>query len=390
MPWKETCAMEEREAFVQAWLSREFTMSELCERFEVSRPTGYKWVERFRSEGRAGLADRTRAAHRHPNALPVEQQAAILTLKRRHPSWGPITLRDWLRREQPRQNWPAASTVGDVLKRHGLVQPRRRRWHTPPHTQPFRAIVAANDVWSADYKGQFALGNGQLCYPFTLTDNFSRYLLCCQGLYGPQGQPTRACLERAFREYGLPRAIRTDNGTPFAGVAVGGLSRLAIWWLKLGILPERIDLGKPQQNSRHERMHRTLKAATAHPPKANFSAQQRAFNRFRSEYNDQRPHRSLGQGRRPSEWYRSSPRPYPQHLPEVHYPDRCVLRKIKHNGSMRWDGDYIYVAKILAGEYVGLQPIEHDRWEVFFAQLPLGVFDARSRTNSIIRPKIRV
>jgi len=244
MPWKETCAMEEREAFVQAWLSREFTMSELCQRFEVSRPTGYKWVERFRSEGRAGLADRTRAAHRHPNALPVEQQAAILALKRRHPSWGPITLRDWLRREQPRQHWPAASTVGDVLKRHGLVQPRRRRWHTPPRTQPFRAIAAANDVWSADYKGQFALGNGQLCYPFTLTDNFSRYLLCCQGLYGPQGQPTRACLERAFREYGLPRAIRTDQRHTVCGRRGGRLEQAGDLVAEAGHLARAYRLGE--------------------------------------------------------------------------------------------------------------------------------------------------
>src|SRR5262249_2706709 len=189
MPWKETCTMEEREAFIEAWLSREFTMADLCQRFEVSRPTGYKWVERFSGEGRAGLTDRSRAPATHPNATPAEQEASILLLKRRHPSWGPITLRDALRREHPAQRWPAASTIGELLKRHGLVQARRRRHHTAPHTQPFREVTAPNDVWSADYKGQFVMGDGKLCYPFTLTDNYSRYLLCCKGLHGPRGSP---------------------------------------------------------------------------------------------------------------------------------------------------------------------------------------------------------
>jgi transposase InsO family protein len=376
--------MDEREAFVDAWLSREFTMTHLCQRFGISRPTGYELIARFGAEGRPGLQDRSRAPHRHPNATPAAQEAAILTLKCRYPSWGPVTLHDRLRRDHPQQHWPAASTIGELLKRHGLVKPRHRRLHTPPHTQPFCEIRCANDVWSADYKGQFILGDAQSCYPLTLSDNFTRFLLCCQGLHGPQGKPTRASFERAFQEYGLPLAIRSDNGTPFAGVAIGGLSSLSIWWLKLGILPERIDLGKPQQNGRHERMHRTLKAATASPPKANLSAQQRAFNAFRREYNEQRPHRSLGQGLTPSDLFTASPRPYPSRLPEVEYGDEFSVRKIKNSGSMKWHGDYVYVAKILAGENVGMKPLEHDRWEIFFAQLRLGIFD--ERTGRIIRP----
>jgi transposase InsO family protein len=385
MPWKETCTMDEREAFIDGWLSREFAMTELCTRFGVSRPTGYKWLERFVEQGRAGLADRSRATHTHPNATPREREAAVLLLKRQHPSWGPITLRQTLQRDCPEQSWPAASTIGELLKRHGLVHARRRRrQHTPPHTQPFLEVKAANDVWSADYKGQFRMGNGRLCYPLTITDNYSRYLLSCKGLYGPFGQATRACFERIFREYGLPRAIRTDNGTPFAGVALGGLSRVSIWLLKLTVLPERIAPGKPQQNGRHERMHRTLKAATANPPKVNMSAQQRAFNAFRHEYNELRPHRSLGEGRRPSDLFTASARSYPARLPEVEYSNEFTVRKVKENGSIRWNGDYIYVAKILAGEHVGLKPLGHDRWELYFAQLHLAVFD--ERTGTIIRP----
>ena len=385
MPWKETCAMEEREAFVQAWLSREFTMSELCERFGVSRPTGYKWLMRFQAEGSPGLYDRSRAPQLQAHATAAAQVAAIVALKRRHLSWGPLTVRDWLRREHPQQHWPAVSTVGEVLKRHGLVQPRRRRHHTPPHSQPFASVGAANDVWSADFKGQFELGDARVCYPLTMTDNHSRFLLCCQGMYRPRMKPTRTCYERAFIDYGLPRAIRTDNGPPFASIALGGLNALSVWLLKLGVLPERIAPGKPQQNGRHERMHRTLKAATAHPPKANLSAQQRAFNRFRQEYNEERPHRSLGGGRRPSEVFRSSPRSYPATLPEVAYPQDFVLRKVKPGGYMKWHGQIIYVTKALEGEYVGLKPLDHDRWELYFAQLPLGVFDARS--NKIIKPR---
>jgi len=385
MPWKETCAMEERAAFVRAWWSGEFTMSALCQRFHISRPTGYKWVARGQAEGCQGLVDRPRAADRHPNATVAEQVAMIVALKRRHPSWGPVTLHAWLGRERGAIRWPAVSTVGEILKRHGLVQPRHgRRPAVPPHTQPFAAVGGPNDVWSADFKGQFWLGNGQRCYPLTISDNYSRYLLCCQGLYRPEGGRTRACFEAVFREYGLPRAIRTDNGAPFASVALGGLSALAVWLLKLGVMPERIEPGQPQQNGRHERMHRTLKAATAKPPKGSLSAQQRAFNGFRREYNEERPHRGLGEGRRPGELYQRSTRALPQRLPEVSYPDHFARRKVRQEGHMKWQGHEVFVSKTLANEVVGLKPLDHDRWELYFAELPLGILDAR--THKILRP----
>jgi putative transposase len=377
MPWKETCAMEERDAFLLAWWSGEFTMSELCRRFEISRPTGYKWMQRGEECGRQGLVERSRAPWHHPNATPVAQVAAIVTLKRRHPTWGPMTISDWLKRERADEPWPAVSTTAEILKRHGLVKSRRRVRHVPPHTQPFASISRPNDVWSADFKGQFRLGDARQCYPLTISDNYSRYLLCCKGLGRPEGSPTRAAFEAVFRQYGLPKAIRTDNGPPFASMALGGLSALAVWLLKLGVLPERIAPGQPQQNGRHERMHRTLKAATAAPPRANLSAQQRAFNHFRHEYNDERPHRSLGSGQRPCDLYRPSPRHFPERLPAVEYPDDFALRKVRVEGHMKWHGHEVFVSKTLAHEAVGLKPLEHDRWEVYFAALPLGILDAR-------------
>ena len=384
MPWKETCAMEQRQAFIDAWLSGEFAMSELCRRFEISRPTGYKWLTRFRGEGLPGLRARSSAPLLQARATSADQIGAIVRLKHRYPNWGPLTIRDWLRREYPEQTWPAVSTTGEILKRHGLVEPRQRRHHTPPATQPFASVSGANDVWSADFKGQFALGDERVCYPLTITDNYSRFLLCCQGLYRPGYARTRAYYERTFREYGLPRVVRTDNGSPFASIAIGGLSALSVWLLKLGVLPERIDPGQPQQNGRHERMHRTLKAATAKPPKANLSAQQRAFNAFRSEYNEERPHRSLGDGRRPHDVYRPSPRPYPVQLAEIEYADDFAVRKVKQEGHMKWHGQCVYITKVLAGEHIALKPLDHDCWELYFAALPLGIFDAR--TGKVIKP----
>ena len=384
MPWKETCAMDQRRGFISAWLSREFTMAELCRRFGVSRPTGYKWISRFEEEGCPGLEDRSRAPHRHPNGTPQDQVDRIIRMKGLHSDWGPVTLRDRLRRIHPQEVWPAASTFGEILKRRGLVRPRQRRRHTPAYTQPFAQVLAPNDVWSSDYKGHFAMGDGRRCWPLTISDNFSRFLLGCQGLYGPSLKATRRWFERCFIDYGLPRAIRTDNGFPFAAPVLGGLTPLSIWWLKLDILPERIDPGEPQQNGRLERFHRTLKAATATPPKGNLAAQQRAFNGFRAEYNEERPHRALGEGRCPVDLHERSSRSYPSRLPEVVYPDGYEVRKVKHGGYMKWHGQMVYVTKYLLGEHVGMRPLEHDRWELFFCRLPLGIFDAR--LGKIVRP----
>lgn len=388
MPWNQTCAEQERNAFVDAWLSDEFSFAELCARFGVSRPTGYAVIERFEQDGRAGLQARSRAPHHHPNATAASVLAEIVQLKRRYPRWGPVTIHDWLCRERPQQEWPATSTVGEILRRQGLVATRtRRRLHTPPHAHPFTAVQAPNDVWSIDFKGQFRLGDHSVCYPLTVSDNFSRYLLCCQAMHQPRYRPVRAALERVFAEYGLPAAMRSDNGPPFASVALAGLSALSIWLIKLGVMPERIAPGKPAQNGRHERMHRTLKAATAQPPKANFSAQQRAFGRFRQEYNQQRPHRALGAGLRPRDLHRPSLRSMPAQVPEMTYPDNLAVRTVRHEGHIRWRGFEVYVTKTLVGEPVGLLELDHDLWLVYFGPLELGVLDARR--GKILRPNQR-
>jgi len=384
MPWKETCAMQQRQAFIEAWLSREFSKSELCRRFGISRPTGDKWIERFCVEGSQGLVERSRAPHNRVNQTATRLVETILSTKHRYPSWGAVPIRDKLERDHPSEPWPVPSTIGEILKRHGLVKPRKTRHRIPPHTQPLKHATHPNAVWSADFKGDFAMGNAKRCYPLTISDNYSRFLLACQGQYGLKLRPVQACYEKAFRAYGLPEVIRTDNGYPFAQVCLGGLSPLSIWLLKLDIVPERIDPGHPEQNPRHERMHRTLKAATANPPKGNLSAQQRAFNRFRYEYNEQRSHQGLGRGQRPTDLYRPSSRAYPQRLPELTYPEHFELRKVKGAGQIKWHGRPIYISRQLIGEYVGLKPVDHDLWQLYFAKMPLGILDPR--LGRIIRP----
>ena len=320
MNWKVTCTMGERTAFIEAWLSRRFTVTELCIRYGVSRKTGYKWIARFKSLGMTGLEDASRARHSQSHQTADAIVARILELKNQYPDWGPVTIRSALYRSATDRHWPAASTVGEILKAHGLVKPRKPRRKTPPQTQPLHHALGPNDVWSADFKGQFRLGNGQLCYPLTISDNYSRMLITCRGLESPKLEPSIALYQQAFREHGLPLAIRTDNGWPFAMSTLGGLTPLSIWLIKLGIYPERIAAGKPQQNGRHERMHRTLKAATASPPKEDMQAQQRAFDQFIHEYNRERPHQSLGLGVCPSDVHTASLRAYPEQLPELEYP----------------------------------------------------------------------
>jgi putative transposase len=384
MPWKETCAMNERQLFIQAWLEPGTSIALLCRRFGISRKTGHKWINRFKAEGNPGLKDRSRArltqAHQTSEAV-IEQ---ILEIKHRHPDWGPVTIGSNLYRRDPHYAWPADSTIGEILKRHGLVKPRRKRHKVPPLTQPLAHAREPNDVWSGDFKGQFVMGNGRTCYPLTLSDNCSRLLISCQGLYGPRLKPSIAVYERAFREYGLPKRIRTDNGFPFAGVAIGGLTPLSVWLLRLGVFPERIDPGCPQQNPRHERMHRTLKAATASPPRGNLSAQQRAFNRFRQEFNEVRTHQSLGKGVCPIDCHRPSPRPYPDQLPELIYPDGYQIRKVKCRGYIKLHGHAFYLSRQLVGDYIGLEPIGLDLWQLYFGPLKLGVID--ERLKSVIRP----
>jgi transposase InsO family protein len=285
--------MEEKLRFVFEYELGERSMTELCQRYGIARETGYVWLRRYRQAGVAGLVEHRRAAHRHGNQTPEDLEQLVLELRQAHMRWGPRKLKRVLERDQPGRVWPAASTIGALLKREGLVVARKKRWRTAPYTAPLAHADAANRVWCADFKGWFRTADRQRIDPLTISDAHSRYLLRCQAVEKTDTARVQAIFEAAFREYGMPQAIRTDNGPPFASRAVAGLSRLAVWWIKLGIVPERIAAGHPEQNGRHERMHRTLKQETTQPPAANRREQQRTLDRFRQEYNQVRPHEAL-------------------------------------------------------------------------------------------------
>jgi transposase InsO family protein len=376
MPWNRTDRMSERVKFIAAYLEYGASFTDLCRDFGVSRKTGYKWVRRYEANGVAALEEHSRAPHAHPNAVPTHIVQAVLTVRRRHPRWGPRKLQVVLRRQQPRMVLPAASTIGDLLKRHGLVHPRRRIRRSSPYGDRLRQYDAPNAVWCADFKGWFPVG-GERCMPLTISDGFSRYLLRCRALRHSLHRSAKVVFESAFRDYGLPRAIRTDNGPPFSTLAPGGLSRLAVWWIRLGIRPERIRPGRPDQNGRHERMHSTLKAETAKPPRGSFTAQQRAFDRFQVEYNDERPHEALGQ-QVPASLYRRSLRSYPSRLPELEYPAHFETRVAYPNGVISFGSTaQWYVSACLAGERVGLEPCDDGRWRVHFGCVPIGMLDLK-------------
>lgn len=295
MPWKETSPMDQRTRFVADHLRNALSITELCELYSVSRKTGYKWIDRYLKYGPAGLEERSRRPRCSPNQTSEEIVRALLEARRRHPQWGGKKLLALLHKRHPRWSLPGRSTACDILKRHGMVPLRRQRRRLGHPGKPTSLILAPNDVWSADYKGQFRTGDGQYCYPLTVADGFSRYLLGCQALGSTAVAEAKPIFTRLFKEYGLPTRIRTDNGVPFATPTLGRLSRLSAWWVRLGILPEFIEPGHPAQNGRHERMHRTLKAETTRPAAGSLAAQQRRFNSFREEFNHERPHEALDQ-----------------------------------------------------------------------------------------------
>lgn len=373
MPWKETCAMKERMRFVALVQEGEDTMAALCRRFGISRKTGYKLLARFVAEGIDGLTDRSHAAHHHPHAVSEAIEDLIVGLRHKRPTWGPRKL--WLRLQEidPTKNWPATSTIGEILRRHGLVVPRRRRRTAPADALPFADIEGPNDTWCVDYKGWFRTRDGRRCDPLTISDAYSRYLLRCQAVRHVDERCARPLIEATFREFGLPRAIRSDNGPPFASVGVGGLSRLSVWWIKLGIRPERITPGRPCENGRHERLHGTLKRDACEPPASNRRAQQRCFDTFRRIYNDERPHESIGNVA-PRTIYRASPRPYPAR-PEIVYPDDWKIRMARSNGEIKWRGEQLFIGEALTGEPLGLEEIDGGEWRVHFGPVFLGIIN---------------
>ena len=371
--------MDERMRFV---LERErglYTMSELCEIYDIARETGYYWLRRYRQGGLEALQDLNRAPERHPNQTPERIEEAVLELRRAHMRWGPRKLKHVLEREVPQTQWPAASTIGAMLAREGLVIARKKRRRVPPYNEPFASADGPNQVWCADFKGWFQTQDGRRVDPLTISDAHSRYLLRCQQVSKTNGQQVQAIFEAAFRECGLPQAIRTDNGPPFASRAIAGLSRLAVWWMKLGIVPERIAAGHPEQNGRHERMHRTMKQETASPAAANARAQQRVFNRFRREYNEERPHEALGM-QTPSALYRPSLRAYPARLREPEYGSAMQVRRVRQSGSFCWERQEVFVSETLMGEPIGLLPVDDRIYTVYFAAFPIACFDSQRRT----------
>lgn len=368
--------MEEKLRFVFEYEQRHRSMRELCARYEISRETGYVWVRRYRELGIEGLVERSRASLRHGNQTPEEIERQVLDLRETHMNWGPRKLKRILEREEPGRVWPAASTIGALLKREGLIVGRRKRRRTAPYTEPLAHADGPNRVWCADFKGWFRTQDGRRIDPLTISDAYSRYLLKCQGVEKTDTMRVQAIFEAAFREYGLPEAIRTDNGAPFASSALAGLSRLGVWWMKLGIVPERIEAGHPEQNGRHERMHRTLKQEVAQPPAANWREQQRAMEKFRREYNQVRPHEALGM-QTPAAVYESSPRSFPVRVPEPEYGDEMLVRQVKHQGQFRWKKQDVFLSEVLWGEPVGLLA-EDERWyTIYFARFPIARFDSR-------------
>jgi transposase InsO family protein len=375
MPWKVTDVVDERTRFVLEYDSEEHTMAELCRIYGIARKTGYQWVERYAGEGLAGLHDRRYGAGSHPNQTDPNIEEQILQVKYAHPHWGAKKLRGHLWGKKKRVEWPAVSTFGEILRRAGLSSPQRKRRRVPMYSKPFEKVEKANQVWCADFKGWFLTGKGERIDPLTVTDAHSRYLLRCQSVAKTDTEHVEAIFAAAFREYGLPQRIRTDNGAPFASRAIAGISRLSVYWMKLGIQPERIKPGHPEQNGRHERMHRTLKAETAKPPAADRRAQQEAFDRFRQQFNEERPHEALKQ-RTPATYYQSSPRTYPDRVPEPEYGSNMKSKRVYPDGTFFWKGTQIFISKALGRESIGLEPIDDRYWDVHFAIFPLARFDS--------------
>jgi transposase InsO family protein len=376
MPWLEVRPMDAKILFISDWIRSHTRFSELCEKHEISRKTGYKWVGRYQDTGIDGLQDRSRRPSRSPNKVPYTIQKEIIAERKKHKRWGSRKINKILENKYPDWDIPSHQTIHRILKEADLLSPQRRRQRVPMHPGPLEGAKQPNDLWTVDFKGQFKTWDGAYCYPLTVMDQASRYLLGCDGFPGTRYKETRKAFERLFREYGLPSRIRSDNGVPFASRSIGGLSKLGVWWVRLGIIPERIESGKPQQNGHHERMHRTLKQETAKPPANNMEQQQRRFDRFRDEYNTVRPHESLDMNT-PANRYKPSERPYPKRLPEMIYPGHFKETLVNHNGCIHLNGKFYYLGYLLRGELVGLNEINDGIWETYFGPLRLGEVSER-------------
>jgi len=378
MPWRELKPMEQKVLFISDYLRERYNFSSLCVRYGISRKTGYKWVARYDELGIDGLEEQSRRPAKCPHQTPYRLRQAIIELRTEGYSRpGPKKIQQLLIQRYPNAVIPSQTTIHNILKHAGLIKPRKRRRRVSPYTEPFAPVQNANELWSVDFKGQFKLANGRWCYPLTVMDHHSRYLIGCQSLSSVKTGGTQQVFTRLFKEYGLPQRIRSDNGTPFASKATAGLSRLSMWWIRLGILPERIQAGKPQQNGRHERMHRTLKQETTKPPAQSMKTQQRRFKLFQHTYNDERPHEALNQTT-PATHYQTSTRVWPTTLPVLVYPDYYDVRKVSHCGGIYWRNGMVYVSHLLHGEWVGMDEVDDGLWMIYYGPIQLGQFDIRN------------
>ena len=373
----QTNAKDQRRGFVHDYESGQWSMTELCERYRVSRPTGYKWLERYAEEGDAGLEERSRAPDTCPHQTPTTVERRILALRATY-GWGAKKLLQVLERRHPTGVYPARSTVNAILDRHGkLRKSRRRKKWAHPGAAPLET-ERPNQVWPADFKGQFKTRDGKYCYPLTVTDHYSRKLLVCQGLLSVRTEGAKPVFRRLFREVGLPEAIRTDNGAPFASTGIHGLCELNVWWMKLGIAHQRIRPSSPQENGQHERMHKDLKRETTTPPAANLRGQQRKFDRFQHCYNEERPHDGID-GELPSERWEASPRPYPERLRPPEYPSHLEVRRVSHAGTFRLKAKQPFLSNALADESIGLEEAGDGVWNIVYYETLLGRIDERSK-----------
>ncbi len=378
MPWQELSAVNLRMHFVDDWETGWWSMTELCHEYGISRKTGYKWVDRYDSEDPTSLHDRSRRPQHSPHSTDAALISALVALRMRHPTWGARKLLKVAKRRDSRAAWPGRSTICELLKKRGLVRARPARHPQPRPATTLAPITRPNETWTTDFKGHFRTRDGLYCYPLTLRDGFSRYVLECQALTTPSDALTRPCFERAFAAYGLPDRIRSDNGAPFASTGFAGLTALSVWWIRLGITLEHIDLAHPEQNGSHEQFHRVLKAETARPPAATAAAQQRRFNAFRAEYNEERPHEALGDDV-PAAYYQPSGRSLPRRLPPVEYPGHWEVRSVSPRGRISWSGADLFISLALIGEHLGLEEVDDGLWTLHLGTVALGRLNERER-----------
>lgn len=373
MAWEGVTTMDQRVRFISEYLEGNFSVAEICRQFSISRKTGHKWIMRYEDYGPGGLEDRSTKPHSCPHKTKYTIVKTIKMARKKHPTWGPKKLLDLLSRRHPDWEYPAISTTADILKRAGLITGGKRRIKRNHPGCPKSEAREPNQIWTADYKGQFKMRNGEYCYPLTVCDMYSRYLLDCDGHKAISLEKTKECFKRLFKEHGLPGRIRTDNGVPFASSAIARLSTLSVWWIKLGIYPELIEPGQPQQNGKHERMHRTLKKEATIPPEKNLKTQQGRFDNFRREYNSLRPHEAL-EMKRPSELYTGSKRRMPGKLGHWDYPSHYDVRLVSNNGGLRWNTHRVPVSHTLIKEYIGFEEIDDGIYNVYYCDFLIGRF----------------